>query len=296
MAEQDHRVLRDYALPQASGITSSIVSPAIEANNFELNPALIGFMERDQFGGFPSDNPNAHLRKFLAKCDTIKLNGVSADAIRMRLFPFSLRDRASDRLQNEEPNSFTTWEVVSKALLSKYFPPGKTAKLRTDITSFAQQDGESLYEAWERFKDLQRQCPHHGVPNWLLIQTFYNGLEQSVKISVDAAAGGALMGKLIEAAKALLEEMAPNNYHWASKRAAPNRNGGRHEVDAVTLLVSRVDALAQRLDKVANPSTTSAGPSMGTHAYYETCGIQGHSSIECYKAPSSIEHVNAYHN
>ena len=137
MVEQDHRVLRDYALPQASGITSSIVSPAIEANNFELNPALIGFMERDQFGGFPSDNPNAHLRKFLAKCDTIKLNGVSADAIRMRLFPFSLRDRASDRLQNEEPNSFTTWEVLSKEFLNKYFSPGKTAKLRTDITSFA---------------------------------------------------------------------------------------------------------------------------------------------------------------
>jgi len=147
MAEQDHRVLRDYAISQASGRTSSIVSPAIEANNFELNPALIGFVERDQFGGYPSDNPNARLHKFLAKCDTIKLNGVSADAICMQLFPFSLRDRASDWLQNEEPNSFTTWEVLSKAFLSKYFPSGKTAKLRTDITSFAQQDGESLYEA-----------------------------------------------------------------------------------------------------------------------------------------------------
>jgi len=46
MAE-DNRVLRDYALPQASGITSSIVSPAVEANNFELSPALISFMERE---------------------------------------------------------------------------------------------------------------------------------------------------------------------------------------------------------------------------------------------------------
>ena len=98
MAQEDNRVLRDYALPQASGITSSIVSPAIEANNFELNLALISFMERDQFGGYPSDNPDAHLRKFLAKCDTIKFNGVSADAIRLRLFLFSMRDRASDWL------------------------------------------------------------------------------------------------------------------------------------------------------------------------------------------------------
>jgi len=78
------------------GITLSIVNPTFEANNFELSPALITFVERDQFGGHPSDNPNLHLRKFLAKCDTIKLNRVTTNAIRLRLFPFSLRDRASD--------------------------------------------------------------------------------------------------------------------------------------------------------------------------------------------------------
>ena len=129
-------MLRDYALPQASSVTSSIVSPAVEANNFELNPTLISFVERGQFAGHPSENPNAHLCKFLAKCDTIKINRASSDAIRLRLFPFSLRDRASDWLQNEAPNSFTTWEMLSKTFLSKYFPPGKTAKLRAEITSF----------------------------------------------------------------------------------------------------------------------------------------------------------------
>ena len=96
-----------------------------------------------------------HLPKFLAECDTIKLNGVSTDAIRLRLLPFSLKDRASDWLQNEEPNSFTTWDILSREFLSKYFQPGNIARLRTEITSFVQRNGESLYEAWERFKDLQ---------------------------------------------------------------------------------------------------------------------------------------------
>ena len=81
IAEGDNRVRRDYALPQALGITSSIVSPIVDANNFELSPALISFLEREQFGGHPSENPNAHLRKFLAKCNTIKLNGMSTNAI-----------------------------------------------------------------------------------------------------------------------------------------------------------------------------------------------------------------------
>jgi len=295
MAE-DNRVLRDYALPQASGITSSIVSPAVEANNFEFSPALVSFMEREQFAGHPSENPNAHLRKFLANCNTIKINEASSDAIRLWLFPFSLRDRASDWLQNEEPNSFTTWDTLSKAFLSKYFPPGKTAKLRAEITSFIQRDGESLYEAWERYKDLQRQCPHHAVLDWLLIQTFYNGLEQSVRISIDAAAGGALMGKLIEAAKALLEEMASNNYHWTSDRATPQRGGGKYSVDGIAILASRVDALAQRLEKVTfSPSPVgSSGSAVEVYAICETCGVQAHTSAECCNGPPAVERVNAF--
>jgi len=46
MAERVPRVLRDYVLPQATGLTSPIVNPAIEVNNFELRPALISFVEQ----------------------------------------------------------------------------------------------------------------------------------------------------------------------------------------------------------------------------------------------------------
>jgi len=45
MTGQEQRVLRDYALLQASGITSSIVNPIVETNNFELSPALITLVE-----------------------------------------------------------------------------------------------------------------------------------------------------------------------------------------------------------------------------------------------------------
>ena len=158
-------MLQDYALLQVLGITSSIVSSVIEANHFELRPMLITFVEQDQFSRHPSKNPNVHLRKFPAKCDNIKLNGVSTNAIRLWLFPFSLKDRASEWLQNEEPNSFTTWAILFKAFLNKYFPLGKTGKSRIEITSFIQRDGKSLHEAWERFTDLQRQCPHRVIPD-----------------------------------------------------------------------------------------------------------------------------------
>jgi len=185
-----------------------------------------------------------HLRNFLAKCDAVKLNGVSTDVIRLRLFPFSLRDRARDWLQNKELNTFATWDALSKSFLSKYFSPGKIAKLRANITSFAQLHSESLYEAWEKFKDLQRQCPYHGVPDWLLIHTFYNGLDQTLKMSIDVTARGALMGKSMEVAKALLENMAANNYHWSNERAPQRKGGGKYDIDAVDMLAGKVDALA----------------------------------------------------
>ena len=101
---------------------------------------------------------------------------------------------------------------MSRSFLNKYFLPAKTAKLRIDITSFSQPKGESLYESWERFKELLRKCPHHGLPEWLIIQTFYNGLTYATKLNVDAAAGGALMGKSAEEAQQLIEEMAANSY------------------------------------------------------------------------------------
>ena len=61
-------------------------------------------------------------------------------------------------------------------------------------------------------------------------------------MSIDAVTGGVLMGKLIEAVKALLEDMVANNYHWSSERATPKRSGGKYEVEVVMLLASRVVA------------------------------------------------------
>ena len=55
----------------------------VEANNFELSPVLITFVEQDQLGGHLSDSPNAHLHKFHVRYVTIKLNRVSIDAVRL---------------------------------------------------------------------------------------------------------------------------------------------------------------------------------------------------------------------
>ena len=63
-------------------------------------------------------------------------------------------------------------------------------------------------------------------------------------ILVDVIAGGALVGKSTEVAKALVEEITSNSCHRLSDRATSKRSNGKYEVDAMTLLANRVDALA----------------------------------------------------
>ena len=83
-------------------------------------------------------------------CDTVKYNGVSDDAIRLRLLPFSLKEKAKNWLILEPPDSITSWDDLSNKVLARFFPPAKAEKLRIDISSFYQYEGESFYEAWER--------------------------------------------------------------------------------------------------------------------------------------------------
>jgi len=133
-------------------------------------------VQQSQFGGSSIEDHNLHFSVFLEVCDTLKINGTSTDAIRLCLFAFSLRDTTKAWLHSLPPGSISTWEELTKAFLAKFFPPSKTVSLRNQITSFTQREDETLYEAWERFKDLLRLCPHHGLQKWMVVQTFYNGV------------------------------------------------------------------------------------------------------------------------
>lgn len=204
-------------MPQVTELQSSIIRPAITATHFETKPIYM-IQNSVQFGGLPSDDPNDHLINFMEICDTFKYNGVTDDAIRLRLFPFTLRDKAKGWLHSLPPGSISTWNDLAQKFLAKFFPPTKTTKMRNDIASISQQDSESLYEAWGRYKDLLQRRPHHGIPKWLQVQTFYNGLGHQVRTSIDAAAGGDIMTKSCDEAYNLLENMAANSYQWPSSR------------------------------------------------------------------------------
>ena len=96
MADQ-RRTMSDYARPTLDSTGSCIVQPAIDANNFEVKASTMNMIyNRCQFDGMPHEDPHAHIKMFLDICNTVKQNGVSDDAFKLRLFPFTLNGKARD--------------------------------------------------------------------------------------------------------------------------------------------------------------------------------------------------------
>ncbi|MEJ3702580.1 hypothetical protein, partial [Pseudomonas aeruginosa] len=91
-----------------------------------LRSALIFMVQQNQYGGLAIEDPNEHLLHFLEISNTVKVNGVSDDSIRMRLFPFSLKDKAKQWYQTLVAGSVASWEDLAHKFLYKFFPPGVT--------------------------------------------------------------------------------------------------------------------------------------------------------------------------
>jgi phosphoribosylaminoimidazole-succinocarboxamide synthase len=91
MAENDeNRPLKDFAAPKAIGIQLGYTVPNVAANNFELKSALLNMLSQHMFNGLAHEDLNQHLAMFEELCNTVKINGVELEAIKLRAFSFFL--------------------------------------------------------------------------------------------------------------------------------------------------------------------------------------------------------------
>nr|GFC31775.1 reverse transcriptase domain-containing protein [Tanacetum cinerariifolium] len=117
-------------------------------------------------------------------------------SIKLMFFPFSLEGETRIWLEKEPPRSILTWDDLVTKFINQFFPPSKTTNLYNEITRFQQRFDESFYEAWDRFNDLLRACPHHGFSELHQLDTFYNALTVNDQDSLNSAAGGNCLDKM----------------------------------------------------------------------------------------------------
>ena len=204
----DLRPMEEMLQTPFNGVRRAIVIPDIQANHFEINHGLLNLINSISFHGFENEDPHIHIRNFTDIAETIKINQVSHDVIKMKLFPFSLKGAARTWLEKEPPNSIHTWGDLANKFINHFFPPSKTSVLRSQIFRFQQAFDESFSEAWDRFKELIEKCPNHGFSPLHQIDTFYNGLNLADQDALNSAAGGNLMTRHYQDAFVIIENKA----------------------------------------------------------------------------------------
>ncbi|CAL8112282.1 unnamed protein product [Prunus armeniaca] len=113
----DNRALEDYAQPVIPNSPSCILLPT-EARNYELKSSHFHMLP--SFYGLPNEDPLSHIKEFYNVVSGLPLQGVSEANLRMRVFPYTLKDRAKNWLMTLAPGSLTTWDAVAKKFLEKF--------------------------------------------------------------------------------------------------------------------------------------------------------------------------------
>nr|XP_016494892.1 PREDICTED: uncharacterized protein LOC107814074 [Nicotiana tabacum] len=275
IAEEQPMAVQEVAMPSIANVTSSIVKPRI-TGHFELKQSMIQLLHANgQFMGLPHEDPQQHILNFLEISDTYITNGVTPDYVRLTLFPFSLLGEAKRWLKAEPTNSITSRNDFARKFLARFFPSGKTAKIRSEIVAFKQKAGESLYSAWERFKGLLRDCPHHIQTNEVLAHTFIEGLHAETKIVVDAAAGG------------------QSNPDWQGEmgKHTVQKSAGVLELDVFSALSAQISTLTNQVNQMnLSINKQQAQPVQQIQIFCEVCG-EGHMSNLCPANPESVYFV-----
>ncbi|KAL1209278.1 hypothetical protein V5N11_035343 [Cardamine amara subsp. amara] len=125
-----HRVMETWSFNRlgllmsqnARVIAMEIPTPPIMANNFEIKSSLINIVQNQRYNGLSLEDPLDHLDQFERLCQTVKMNGVAEESIKMILFRFSLRNKASQCEKNMALELVSTWDLYKKPFLTKFFP------------------------------------------------------------------------------------------------------------------------------------------------------------------------------
>ena len=121
------RTMRDYLQPPRNSSPSCFIFP-LTANNFRFKPGMIPLLPN--FHGFESQSPYLHLKEFEEVCATFTDQNCSEEVVRLKMFPFSLKDKAKTWLNSLKPRSIGTWQEMQTEFLKKFFPAHKTNALK----------------------------------------------------------------------------------------------------------------------------------------------------------------------
>nr|GEW85988.1 hypothetical protein [Tanacetum cinerariifolium] len=149
----------------------------------------------------------------------------------------------------------------------------RTTNLRNEISNFQQLFDESFHEAWDRYKDLVRACPHHGFTELHQIDTFYNALNPADQDSLNSAAGGNLLERRTHNVLTTIENK--------SKIAKLTHAVNQQTIAVMTAMM----AILKQFQATPPPASVKAVEEIyvtcgGAHPYYQCLAASGNTFPE----------------
>ncbi|GJU24709.1 reverse transcriptase domain-containing protein [Tanacetum coccineum] len=208
----------------------------------------------------------------------MKFPNVPNTSVKLMLFPFSLEGAARIWLEKEPPRSIETWDDLVSKFINKFFPPSKTTNLRNEITRFQQKFDETFYEAWDRFNDLLRGCPHHGFSELHQLDTFYNALNSNDQDSLNSAAGGNFLDKMPRECLKIIE--SKSKVRQSRSKAIVSKVSTNSSNPAVSSDVAELKDMVRALILDKKNQTQAPAPVKAVEQSCVTCG-GAHSYRNC---------------
>nr|GEV72398.1 hypothetical protein [Tanacetum cinerariifolium] len=199
------------------------------------------------------------------------------------------------RLKKDNPHDHI--HLVSK-FINEFFPPSRTTNLRNKISNFQQRFDESFHEAWDRYKDPLRACPHHGFTELHQLDTFYNALNSTDQDSLNSAAGGNLLERHTQDVLTIIKNKSKvrssRNKSIVSQVKSSNGNSSSsseiakltHAVNQQTNVVTTtMTAILKQFQATPPPVSVKAVEEIcvtcgGAHPYYQCLPANGNTFLE----------------
>ncbi|KAJ9693917.1 hypothetical protein PVL29_009745 [Vitis rotundifolia] len=252
----EFRSMRDRMHPPRMSAPSCIVPPT---EQLVIRPHIVPLLPT--FHGMESENPYAHIKEFEEVCNTFREGGASIDLMRLKLFPFTLKDKAKIWLNSLRPRSIRSWTDSQAEFLKKFFPTHRTNGLKRQISNFSAKENEKFYECWERYMEAINACPHHGFDTWLLVSYFYDRMSSSMKQLLETMCGGDFMSKNPEEAMDFLSYVAEVSRGWdepnkgevgkmKSQPIASSAKAGMYTLNEDVDMKAKFAAMTRRLEEL----------------------------------------------
>ncbi|RVW82200.1 Transposon Ty3-I Gag-Pol polyprotein [Vitis vinifera] len=270
--------MRDRMHPPRMSAPSCILPPL---EQLVIRPHIVPFLPT--FHGMESENPYSHIKEFEEVCNTFREGGASIDLMRLKLFPFTLKDKAKIWLNSLRPRSIRNWVDLQAEFLKKYFPTHRTNGLKRKISNFSAKENEKFHECWERYMEAINACPHHGFDTWLLVSYFYDGMSSSMKQILETMCGGDFMSKNPDEAMDFLSYVAEVSRGWDEPNSrekgkfpsqqTQNPKAGMYMLSEDVDMKAKVATIARRLEELELKKMHDVQAISETQAHAMPCTI-----------------------